>query len=272
NTMVKFETAYKSKELKAHLITAEYSAAYSEKDFNAYPAISFPLISCFDYKSAKKNFVIDTNHILFEKGEIEFTVSKYSTFKKDATLSIQFLKPNGELADFFTRSKTHIMLQKRNLQTEILLRRFLPVAFGKDETFKEQILLDIINKIVFINGNSPQQVHGKPYSIKQIDQSKDFIHAHYHDDLRIAEIASAANLSPFHFSRLFREITGYAPYDYLLMTRIEHAKTLIETGVSVTQTSFSIGFNSLENFSFAFSRIVGTSASAYKKSKISKIL
>ncbi len=267
--MVKFQTAYNSDKLSAVLITAEYTCAYSEKDFSAYPAISFPLISCFDYKSGKNNFVIDTNHILFEKGEIEFTVSKYSAFKRDVTLSIQFLNPDNELADFFIGSKKHIMLQKRNLQTEILLRRFLPVAFGKDETLKEQLLLDILNKIVFSNGNSS---HGKPHSIKQIDQSKDFIHAHHHDDLRIADIASVANLSSFHFSRLFREITGYAPYDYLLLTRIEHAKTLLETGVSVTQTSFSTGFNSLENFSFAFSRIVGISPSAYKKSKISKIL
>lgn len=269
--MVKFETAYKSDKLSAILITAEYSSAYSEKDFNSHPAISFPMISCFDYKAGKTNFSLDTNHILFEKGETEFTVSKYPMFNKDVTLSIQFLKPDEELSDFFSKNKKQVMVQKRNVEIEILLRRFLSIAFSKDETFKEQLLIDIINSVVFDNFQSTITTCTNLYNIKQIDQSKDFIHACYHENLRIDDIASSACLSTFHFSRLFRQITGYAPYDYLLLVRIENAKSLLNKGVSVTQTAFSSGFNSLDNFSYAFSKITGNSPTSYKKGKISKI-
>jgi len=269
--MLKFETTYKSDKLSAVLITAEYLSAYSEKDFNSHPAISFPMISCFDYKVGKTNFILDTNHILFEKGETEFTVSKYPMFNKDVTLCIQFLKPNEELNDFFSKNKRQVMVQKRSVEIEILLRRFLSVAFNKDETFKEQLLIDIINSVIFDNFQNKITIRTNPYSIKQIDQSKDFIHASYHENLRIADIASSACLSPFHFSRLFRQVTGYAPYDYLLLARIENAKSLLNNGVSVTQTAFSSGFNSIDNFSYAFSKITGASPSSYKKGKISKI-
>lgn len=125
---MKIETAYKSKDYTAYLITTEYASAYSEKDFNASPAISFPLMSCFSYTSGKENFIINSNHILFEKGEIEFTVCKFPVFKKDVTLSIHFLNSDNELTDLFSGSKKPIIVQKRNLQTEILLRKLLPVA------------------------------------------------------------------------------------------------------------------------------------------------
>jgi AraC-like DNA-binding protein len=268
---MKVETVYTSKEFTAQLITAEYSSAYSEKDFNAYPAISFPLAACFNYRSGQTDFTVNTNHILFEKGDIEFTVSKFPAFKKDITLSLQFLNPNSRAAHFFAQSRKHTMLQKRDVQTEVLLRRLLPLAFGKNEALKEQVLFDLIDKIAFNNGNAAPGMQGRPYSAKQIEQARDFIHAHYADDLRIADIASSANLSSFHFSRLFRKLTGYAPYDYLLLTRIEQAKALLEAGCSATETCFSVGFQSLENFSFAFHKIVSASPSAYKKSKISKI-
>lgn len=270
--MVKFQTLFVTKEISAVCITAEYSSAYSEKDFNKYPAISFPLTSGFDYKSGKRNFLMDTNYFLLEKGETEFTVSKYSIFKKDVTLSIQFIKPSHEPTDFLGTYVNHglFLIQKRNVQSEILLRRFLVAVFEKNDALKEQILADIINSVLFCKIDSCRENFSNPYIIRQIDKSKDFIHAYYHQDLRITDIASAAHLSPFHFSRLFRKVTGCSPYNYLLHTRIEHAKALLAKDESITQSAFSTGFNSLENFSFTFNKIVGVSPSGFRKSKISK--
>src|SRR6185295_15456020 len=102
----------------------------------------------------KVNFLLDTNHILFEKKETEFAVSKFSIFKKDVTLSIQFLKSNGNLDGFFTKANKHVLLQKRSIQTEVLLRRFLSIAFCKDEVFKEQTLIDLINQATYSNSQS----------------------------------------------------------------------------------------------------------------------
>ncbi len=269
--MVKFETLLRSDEIKAVLITAEYNDAYAEKDFVAYPSISFPLISCFEYKAGDTIFLLDTNHILFEKGETAFTVSKNATFKKDVTLSIHFMKPIGEIFYFLNKKKQQVAIQKRWPQIEVLLRKFIAIAFNNDAILKEQILLDIVNTIAGTELHIASVNNSPINCVKKIDQSKDIKHTYYHDDLRIADIASAANLSSYHFSRLFRQATGYSPYGYLMSIRIENAKSLLHAGSSATNAAFSTGFNSLENFSFSFSRIVGCPPSLFKKSRISKV-
>jgi len=269
-TMTKVESVYKSDSLSVTFITAEYTSAYSEIDFNAYPTISFPVISCFDYEAGSTKFLLDTNQVLFEKGQTEFKVSKYPIFNKDATLSIQFLKPNEEIHNCFSKLNQHVSVQRRNIEIEILLRKLLSAAFNNNEALKEQLLIDIINSVPFNNFQNWIPEKSNHYTIKHIDESKDFIHTHYHENLRITDIASISCLSPFHFSRMFRLITGYAPYDYLLKTRIENAKLLLEKDIPVTQTAFSCGFNSLDNFSYTFNKVAGSSPSSFKKSKISK--
>lgn len=266
--MVKFETSYHSKQIAATIITAEYDFAYSENDYNACPAISFPLVSCFDYSVGSKYFQLSTNDILFEKGETAFKVSKYKVFNKDVTLCIQFFNPGSEVISRLSENKKQVSVITRTIETEMLLRKFYSIGFSNNEMLKEQLLADILNSVAYGDMHSSNKTKANPHIIKQLDLSKDFIHAYYYDDLRIADIASAAFVSPFHFSRLFRQHTGYTPYNYLLKVRIENAKSLLITGVSSTQAAFSTGFNSLENFSLAFSRIAGCSPSFFGNSKI----
>jgi AraC-like DNA-binding protein len=269
-SMAKSESVYSSDTLSVSLIVAEYTSSYTEHNFNTLPAISFPLVSCFDYQAGAAKFLLDTNQILFEKEQTEFKVSKYSLLGKDVTLCFQFPQPNEELHGFFSMNKQQVTTKKRPLEINILLRRFLSVTHSPDEISKERLLNGIFNSIAsnYLNENIKER--SNVFQIKQIDQSKDFIHSSYDKNIRLADIASAACLSPFHFSRLFRRLTGYSPYDYLMLTRIEEAKSLLEKDTSVTQTAFSCGFNSLDNFSYAFSRIVRCSPVLYKKSKISK--
>ncbi len=74
-------------------------------------------------------------------------------------------------------------------------------------------------------------------------------------------------MSVFHFSRIFKKVTKYSPYDYLIGVRVESAKKLISGGESITQTAFGVGFNSLENFSYRFKEITGASPSHFLKDR-----
>ena len=75
-------------------------------------------------------------------------------------------------------------------------------------------------------------------------------------------------ISAFEYSAI-RQCTGHSPYEYLTRLRIEHAKSMLAQGISVTETAFNTGFNSIENFSFAFSRQEGYPPSLFKNSRIS---
>src|SRR5215510_129809 len=111
-SMATFESVYRSEALWVTLISAEYTSGYIEHDFNEYPAISFPVVSCFFYEAGKTKLLLHTNHILFERAQTEFKVSKYPMFSKDVTLCIQFMKLNEELQHSFSKCNRAISVQK----------------------------------------------------------------------------------------------------------------------------------------------------------------
>ncbi|WP_047488945.1 AraC family transcriptional regulator [Terriglobus sp. TAA 43] len=86
----------------------------------------------------------------------------------------------------------------------------------------------------------------------------EFIEAHLHTDVRLEQLAAEAELSPFHFARLFRETTGITPHQYVLERRIERAKLLLRLKqmpiVDIAQQS---GFSSATNFIRSFRSRVG---------------
>jgi AraC family transcriptional regulator len=99
-----------------------------------------------------------------------------------------------------------------------------------------------------------------------IDRAKDFMHENHGGDLSLGAIAREACMSPFHFSRVFRRITGTSPHRYLTGVRLGHAALLLrDTSRSVTDICFTTGFNSLEHFIPAFRARYGMSPSAYRK-------
>ncbi len=79
------------------------------------------------------------------------------------------------------------------------------------------------------------------------------------------EMASIAHFSPFHFVRIFREVTGIPPAQFRNALRLEQAKRLlISTELSVTDLCFEVGYNSLGTFINRFHQLVGLSPSAFR--------
>lgn len=77
-------------------------------------------------------------------------------------------------------------------------------------------------------------------------------------DLSLDEMAAMANLSPFHFLRVFRRLTGVPPGQFLAALRLEEAKRrLLLTDESVTDICFGVGYSSLGTFTSRFTQLVG---------------
>ncbi|MCH7766271.1 MAG: helix-turn-helix transcriptional regulator [Acidobacteria bacterium] len=73
----------------------------------------------------------------------------------------------------------------------------------------------------------------------------------------LASLAGAVGISPFHFARVFRELTGTPPHRYLLNLRLSRAADRLRQGAGVTDTCFATGFNSLSHFTHLFRRRFG---------------
>lgn len=99
-----------------------------------------------------------------------------------------------------------------------------------------------------------------------ISRSIAYMDQHYDAALSVNDVAFHIGLSASYFTKLFRQSTGYSPYEYLLLRRIDHAKALLlSSAQTVRQIAFETGFNSEENFIRAFKKKVGLSPSGFRK-------
>ena len=93
------------------------------------------------------------------------------------------------------------------------------------------------------------------------------------EPLTLSEIASEAQLSPFHFNRVFRSMIGIPPSVFLAALRMEAAKKLLLTTTrSVTDICFDVGYTSLGTFTSRFSLFVGLSPSHFRLLAQEKII
>ncbi len=78
-------------------------------------------------------------------------------------------------------------------------------------------------------------------------------------------LARDAAMSPYHFARVFRELTGVPPHRYLVRRRLAAAADRLRDGASVTDTCFAVGFRSLSHFITAFRRAYGVPPSRFAR-------
>jgi AraC-like DNA-binding protein len=100
--------------------------------------------------------------------------------------------------------------------------------------------------------------------LAHLRRARDLMDREYAEPLDVPTMASAALMSPAHFSRKFRAAYGETPYAYLMTRRIERAKALLRQGLSVTDACMAVGCTSLGSFSSRFTEIVGETPSQYR--------
>lgn len=104
---------------------------------------------------------------------------------------------------------------------------------------------------------------------RRIRLAVELMHAHLDRDLPLEEIAQAAHLSPFHFARLFKKLTGATPHAYLASLRAARARELLaETDLSVTEVGARVGYMSSSHFAKAFRQATGISPRAYRNALV----
>jgi AraC family transcriptional regulator len=104
-----------------------------------------------------------------------------------------------------------------------------------------------------------------PGQARRIHDAIDHIEARFREPLALTELASSVGLSPFHFVRIFRRVTGTTPHQYLIGARLRLAvQMLLDTARPITEIAYEVGFQDLSNFIRTFHRVVGRSPRAYR--------
>ncbi len=111
----------------------------------------------------------------------------------------------------------------------------------------------------------------KPMSVKARDRRRAvdaalWIDQHAQGPVNLDKAARAAGVSPFHFLRLFAQVLGVTPHQYLIRARLRRAARLLaDGGGSITDIAFAVGFADLSNFVRTFHRAAGVSPRRFRQ-------
>lgn len=103
---------------------------------------------------------------------------------------------------------------------------------------------------------------------ENIQKVQDYITLHLNEKITVERLAAEIHMSTTHFSRVFKQQTGFSPYDYVLTARLNKAKEfLLKTDLSVAEIAYEAGFNSEANFVYFFTGNEGMSPGKFRKLK-----
>jgi len=104
---------------------------------------------------------------------------------------------------------------------------------------------------------------------RRIRRSVELMHTQLDQDLTLKALAAASYLSPFHFARLFKKLTGSSPHNYLAGIRATRAQLLLaDTDLSVTEIGARVGYLSGSHFTKAFRTATGATPREFRKSLV----
>ncbi len=103
---------------------------------------------------------------------------------------------------------------------------------------------------------------------RRLCRARDFLASSYAEPVGVADAASVAALSPFHFHRSFKAAFGVSPMQFLQQRRLEIARDLLKRGHRVTDVVAAVGFESHSSFTALFRRRFGIAPREVAKSRI----
>jgi len=106
--------------------------------------------------------------------------------------------------------------------------------------------------------------------IETVIATRNFIDNNFDKNLKLEFLSRIGFTSKYHLLRLFKKYYGLTPRQYLMDKRIEKSKENLITGMTVTETCFAIGFESLGSFSELFKVKTGKSPSVFRKEQLSR--
>jgi len=232
----------------------------------------------FLFKVFRNNLDSHTGHFLINKPHYEHRVAHLHNMPDECTIIsfteefyIQLKKDNSiQYGDFFHSPDKHSLLIMSTPRTDYLQYRIFESLKNKNvpALLIDCMIMELAETLFFEKTSiRPQKLSvsvKKNYLIK-IEDVKNYIHKDFAEDISLSDLSMQAFMSPFHFSRVFRQITRISPYQYLLQFRLSHAEHLLKnTTLSILDISSSSGFKNPDYFSSAFTKKNKIPPSKYK--------
>ena len=123
-------------------------------------------------------------------------------------------------------------------------------------------ITDLLTGII-LYGDNARVSHGSTV----IDECVRYISSNLDKELSVEQLSREFSLSPYYFSRLFKEETGVSPHKYLVMVRLDYSRYVLRsTNLTIKETAYRCGFNSESNFCTRFREAFGITPKEYRQS------
>jgi len=149
----------------------------------------------------------------------------------------------------------------------------LPSFERPEETnrlFLDQITIALFSHVMRRYGiaEKRRQVLVGGLSLGAERRAKEYLAARFDEDIAVADVAEACNLSRGHFLRAFKNSTGETPHKWLQRYRIEQAKQLLTVrSASIAEIALKCGFSDQSHLTRVFSKSVGISPGAWRRTQ-----
>jgi AraC family transcriptional regulator len=143
----------------------------------------------------------------------------------------------------------------------------LPIHIPSDRVaLWEEIALELVARSLPIAGAAPSNGVSLPAAEARVTRVVRMLEQHPDRPHTLASLATEARLSRYHFLRIFGQLAGLTPHQYIIRARLRRAAMqLITRPLPVLDIALACGFGDVSNFNHAFRAEFGMSPSSYRK-------
>lgn len=185
------------------------------------------------------------------------------------SLDFSWLHIKGNICDKIYehyRNKSNIIIQDytcKDIKNNI---RFILSSFKTGQPLSKTDLSAAIYKTL-ISSLSAENNSTASRSTRMVTVAIEYMKYNLSNKISLVDIAASVHMSKYHFIRIFKNNTGYSPYEYLQKLRMDTAKHLLQTtNKTIGEISSAVGYQSEMGFTSAFSEKVGISPGRYRNS------
>lgn len=125
----------------------------------------------------------------------------------------------------------------------------------------------LLYKLLYEMCRTQQQEIGDRSVTEKLTQSVDYIHTYYKDgNISVSYLAELSSVSETYFRRLFKELYGVSPNQYITNLKMEYAAQMLQSKLyTVTEVSDEVGYNSVKYFERVFKQHYGHTPSEFMR-------
>jgi AraC family transcriptional regulator len=232
-------------------------------------AVSFIEQGGFDLHRGRRTWRMGETSLFVTHPGFSYRCSHPEAHPTDRCLSVRFAPAlvddvQGTTGRAWVRSSPEARLTNR---LAYLLRRLMETAAGDGAAMGVVPLAGEL--LAAVDERAPATAplfpaHRLAWYAGRVDVAREMLTRRFAEPLTLGSVAREAGMSPFHFSRVFRNLAGVTPHRFLVRVRLSNAARRLEEGSSVTDACHACGFNNLSHFTRTFRRAYGVPPSSYR--------